>query len=251
MGHLWALAAALLSLAVGLGLLIWTQKKPTTVSGSISHISWLLIAMTPVLVLFTVFPESEISVGFKTVSATGAVAFFVFIWYRGTRLTSNSANQALPELRIRLTEANQELNAIRQRERNRTPIRNHSRYIYRVKQHPDRVIGIATGDLRNVEGFDIWVNSENTNMRMAGIYERSISATIRYLGSEVDEFGDPVQDTVNEELRIRMDGRSSVDPHTVLVTNAGRLAETKRVMRIFHVAASVRERTSGSHPIPH
>jgi O-acetyl-ADP-ribose deacetylase (regulator of RNase III) len=199
--------------------------------------------MTPVLVLFTVFPDSEMSVKTRTISAGGAVALFVWIWYRGTRLAINAAR--LDEVEQELREANKRCEI----SQGTTPIRSFDRYTYRIKEHSDRQIGIATGDLARVKGFDIWTNSENTNMRMAGIYERSISATIRYLGSEVDKFGDPVEDTIMEELRKAMGERSTVDPHTVLVTNAGRLAETHGVKCILHVAASTRQRRDKSHPV--
>ena len=250
MSQMWALVAAVLSLTAGVGLYVWTVKRPSGISRQIGVIAWLLIAMVPVLVLFTVFPESQISVRFKTISAGGAVALFVWLWWRGTQLAADAASKdkVEQELRKELKEARRQLETL-QGQRKRQLIRTFDRYDYRIIGYPDRLIGIVTGDLGDVTGFDIWTNSENTNMRMAGIYERSVSAKIRYEGSEIDEFGDATKDTIMDELRAVMGSRSAVEPHTVLVTGAGRLAKTRRVMRIFHVAASVRQRGSGSQPV--
>src|SRR5712692_9014776 len=48
-------------------------------------ISLLLVALFPVLLLFSIFPASEIKVNIFGFSLTGAVALFVFIWWFGTR----------------------------------------------------------------------------------------------------------------------------------------------------------------------
>ena len=65
---------------------------------------------------------------------------------------------------------------------------------------PKRYVGIVSGDLRRVRYADVWVNSENTMMRMARFEEFSVSSIIRYEGSVRDEFGSVVVDTIAEEL---------------------------------------------------
>jgi nudix-type nucleoside diphosphatase (YffH/AdpP family) len=98
------------------------------------------------------------------------------------------------------------------------------------------VIGIKTGDILNVEGVDVWVNSENTDMMMDRIIDKSISARIRYAGAEKDDNGAVRVDTIANDLRRVLGGRVSVAPATVLDTEAGELA-ARGVRRIAHVAA--------------
>jgi len=73
--------------------------------------------------------------------------------------------------------------------------------------------------------------------QMARAFDRSISGIIRYLGAARDEFGEVTDDIVAKELKSTMAGRASVQPATVIATSPGKLAETHRVKRIFHVAS--------------
>lgn len=96
-------------------------------------------------------------------------------------------------------------------------------------------IGIITGDVTGVEGVDVWVSSENTNMQMARFYERSISGTIRYHGAKRNPAGQVTDDILQKELTgIAGDG---VPAAAVIATSAGELADSNRVKRIFHAAA--------------
>jgi O-acetyl-ADP-ribose deacetylase (regulator of RNase III) len=96
-------------------------------------------------------------------------------------------------------------------------------------------IGIITGDVTGVEGVDVWVSSENTNMQMARFYERSISGTIRYHGGKRNPAGQVTDDILQKELTgIAGDG---VPAAAVIATSAGELADSNRVKRIFHAAA--------------
>ena len=96
---------------------------------------------------------------------------------------------------------------------------------------------IITGELRNIHGIDIWVNSENTNMQMARFYEPFVSSLIRYEGAEKTITGHVKQDTINNELQAVMDGQHSVPPAHVMPTGSGQLKAKNGVKRIFHVAA--------------
>jgi nudix-type nucleoside diphosphatase (YffH/AdpP family) len=108
---------------------------------------------------------------------------------------------------------------------------------FTMKSNPELVIGIKTGEILKVEDVDVWVNSENTDMMMDRIIDRSISANIRYGGAEKDAKGMVRVDTIAEELRDQLDGRVYVQLGTVLETGAGALATTHNVRRIVHVAA--------------
>jgi nudix-type nucleoside diphosphatase (YffH/AdpP family) len=108
---------------------------------------------------------------------------------------------------------------------------------YRLKDRPDLVIGYKTGPIDGINDVDIWVNSENTNMLMDRFIGRSISARIRYLGSNRDEEGNVLEDTILEALRTAVGPRGHVKIGTVLATEPGLLkAAPHRVQRIFHVA---------------
>lgn len=109
---------------------------------------------------------------------------------------------------------------------------------YRIRKHPQRRIHVITGDIREWQGIDVWVNSENTNMQMARFYDRSLSAMIRYEGAEKDDNGEVIDDTIARELAAALGGRESVTPGTVYVTSAGALAATRGVKKMFHAATT-------------
>jgi len=108
---------------------------------------------------------------------------------------------------------------------------------YLFSDNPSKRITIITGDIQDRRNIDIWVNSENTNMQMARLYERGMSALIRYLGAKKDLVGEILEDTVAIELAGVMAGRESVNPSTVIPTNSGSLLESHGVKKIFHAAA--------------
>lgn len=121
-------------------------------------------------------------------------------------------------------------------ERKPTPIKKTEFYTYEIKGIPGKLIGIVTGDIQNIKGVDIWVNSENTNMQMARHYERSISGTIRYMGAKKDAAKRVTEDVIANELNAIV-GSAGVDPAVVIATGAGELTKTNGVKKIFHAAA--------------
>src|SRR5262249_50445112 len=98
-------------------------------------------------------------------------------------------------------------------------------------------LGIVIGDIRHVSHVDIWVNSENTDMRMARHTDYSISAIIRYDGAKRDDEGRVVEDLIADELERKVAGRRPVAPATVLATGSGMLAESNGVRLVLHIAA--------------
>lgn len=117
------------------------------------------------------------------------------------------------------------------------PIQKCEDFVYRLVAQPDKRICIATGDIRDRRGIDVWVNSENTNMQMARFYDRALSAIIRYEGARKDDNGEIVEDVIATELRQATHGRDFVTPGSVYVTGAGDLERTRGVKKIFHAAA--------------
>lgn len=109
---------------------------------------------------------------------------------------------------------------------------------YRLGDRPDIVVGYKTGPIDGIYDVDIWVNSENTDMLMDRFIGRSISARIRYLGSNRDPEGNVLEDTIAEALRNAVGPRGHVKLGTVLVTESGTLkAAPHHVQRLFHVAS--------------
>lgn len=98
-------------------------------------------------------------------------------------------------------------------------------------------LAIAPGSIRRVRTADVWVNSENTDMRMARHNDFSISSIVRYWGAVRDEAGRVVTDLVADELDMVGGPLRPVAPGTVVVTGAGMLTATHNVHRILHVAA--------------
>lgn len=102
-------------------------------------------------------------------------------------------------------------------------------------------VGYRSGDLKDLRGeraVDFWVNSENVLMQMARIYERSVSATIRYLGAVQPDPNIPgFDDTIAVALAAKLGGRNAVNQGEVLATTSGRLRETHGVKAILHAAA--------------
>ncbi len=107
---------------------------------------------------------------------------------------------------------------------------------YRLTAAPDLIVGYKTGPIDNMTGVSIWVNSENTDMLMDRVIGRSISSRIRLLGSNRDEEGNVLEDTIAEDLRAAVGARGHVKIGTVLVTESGSLAASHQVERILHVA---------------
>lgn len=120
-----------------------------------------------------------------------------------------------------------------------TPLSYTEQLLYRLTR-PERAgcrVGIVTGDLRRIRCADVWVNPENTSMRMPRFEEYSISAIIRYEGALRDEAGHVVRDGIAVELSERVAGRVPVAPGTAIVTGPGELLRTNGVRYLVHVAA--------------
>jgi O-acetyl-ADP-ribose deacetylase (regulator of RNase III) len=129
------------------------------------------------------------------------------------------------------------------------PISGSTKITYRLKSNRGCRIGLITGDIRDVHGIDVWVNSENTNMQMARFYESSISGIIRYCGARRDRVGYVSDDLIANELKRMMRSETHVQPGTVLVTSPGVLQQSNGVKKIFHVASVQGEVGYGYKPV--
>lgn len=105
-----------------------------------------------------------------------------------------------------------------------------------------RSIGVIAGDITEIEGVDVWVNSENTNMQMDRFYGKTVSASIRLKGakrvrSRDDSYEVIKEDTIADALRKKLDGRHEVALKEVIATDSGELKH-QGVRAIMHVAVA-------------
>lgn len=244
-----ALLAAALLLTVGIVMVlrrvaIADERRPV-----ILVVAWLCVALGVDLVLFGFFPGETISgtaFGFRM---GGAAALFLLVWQgcfrvhrqalaldRPGELLRQSRAEAM-RLRTQLAEAT----AMRQ------PRRLTATHVHRspVAGRPGRELGIITGDLKNVDFVDVWVNSENTDMQMSRFHEQSVSGLIRYEGARHDASGRVVEDCVADALAYRVAGHTPVMPGTAISTGPGKLATRNKVRRIVHVASVIGEPGNG------
>src|SRR2546421_2460686 len=114
---------------------------------------------------------------------------------------------------------------------------------------PDVRLGVVCGDVRGVRFAEIWVNSENTDMRMARFEEHSMSAIIRFWGARHDDAGRVVEDRVADELERKVAGRRPVAAGTAITTSAGELARHNGVRYVIHLAAVQGEPGEGYRPV--
>ncbi|HTC04389.1 MAG TPA: NUDIX domain-containing protein [Xanthobacteraceae bacterium] len=108
---------------------------------------------------------------------------------------------------------------------------------YAIKDNLRLTVGYKTGDIENIKGVSLWVNSENQDMLMDRFIGKTISANIRRLGSNKSKDGTTIEDTIHESLRTAIGQRQRVAIGTVLDTVSGALRTGNGVMRILHVAS--------------
>jgi len=113
----------------------------------------------------------------------------------------------------------------------------------------DARIGLVFGDVRRVRAAEIWINSENTDMRMARFEESSMSAIIRFWGAVHDDTGRVVEDRIADELERKVGDRRPVPPGTVITTGAGELAVHNGVRFVIHIASVQGEPGEGYRPV--
>lgn len=255
-----ALAFAVFSLLVGL-VLLWVSMRNQSYFSSLNPMSWALIGLFPVFLIFALFPATSVSGTIFGVSMTGAAALFLLIWKYGVQWTKEAYES---RLQAQLVECQKEVESLQTQlkgtdvARVPVPFLESSTHSYALVKASNRKIGLVTGSIENVTWADIWVSSENTNMEMARYFDLSVSATIRYLGSKKNAAGDVIEDVVGDELEATLIATGSrkrgqvtnVQPATVMVTGAGELTTSNNVSKIFHVAAVRGQFSDGYRPIP-
>lgn len=189
--------------------------------------AWLSAALATTLVVFSFFPTTDMSGQAFGFSLGGAAAFVLVILLAAPilqrkisdldRMNSTDSTPALVKAPRYLTA--QEI------------------FRYSVIGTEGRSICIITSNLNRVVNVDVWVNSENTNMRMSERYHQTISGMIRLYGAERDAGGHIVKDLIADELAQKVAGKTPVRPAVAISTGPGQLRESNNVRAIVHVAA--------------
>ncbi|MFC1401820.1 MULTISPECIES: macro domain-containing protein [Streptacidiphilus] len=233
-------AAALLVLGLGM-ILLGVRAAGAGQRPVVLVAAWLCVALAVDLVIFGFFPEDRVdgeAFGFRL---GGAAALFLVVWLVCFRVHRQAL--ALEQPAAMLRQSQEEAAALRERlaaltaERRPTRLATNQRLRHPLVADPGREIGIITGDLRDIDFVDVWVNSENTDFQMSRFHESSVSGLIRYEGARRDASGRVVEDCIADELAARVRGRTPVMPGTAIVTGPGKLGGRNRVRRIIHVAS--------------
>ena len=103
----YVLIMAVFSLAIGLILYWLSVRGKVPYFQATNLISWLLIALFPVLLIFAFFPDSSFTGTIKGVSMGGAIGAFIFIWWYGTKAAAEAASRERAE-RIAIVESKAE-----------------------------------------------------------------------------------------------------------------------------------------------
>ena len=241
--NLAPLGAAAVFLALSLATFWWgTQAAAIGHRHTVLVFTWLSAAISTTLIVFSMFPSSTADGQVLGVTLGGAGAFVLLVWTGALRAADRAARRDARETRQALDHAAAP-----------APLDGQRTYLYRLTRtsgdHTARHIGVITGDIRRVRAVDAWVNPENTDLMMARIHERSISATIRYEGAVRDRSGRVVDDVVADGLARAARGRRPVAPGTAVVATAGELARRNGVRCLIHVAAVQGEPGAGFRAI--
>ena len=110
----------------------------------------------------------------------------------------------------------------------------------------ETTIHVAAGDITEFRDIDVFVNSENDYMQMARVFEgKTVSSLLRYRGSEFDAANRLIEDTLQNELNVIVEGPLGPRPvgkYTVIVTSAGHAGAELRTVNharyVFHAATA-------------
>lgn len=243
-------AAWIVFLAISIGsLILGLNRSLVGRRHALLAFAWLCAAIATTIVVFSFFPESEAKGSTLGVSLGGAAAFVVVVLMLCVRvqkqlLALDNTELLLKERDDRITALSDQLDKLRQQYAPH-PLEGRRVYLYDLNGDNRERIGIVTGDLRNVDFVDIWVNSENVDMQMSRFHEKSVSGLIRYEGAEHDHAGRVTSDLVADELAQKVEGQTPVTAGAAVVTSAGMLTEKNHVTHIIHSAAVQGEPGSG------
>ncbi|MFE9773895.1 macro domain-containing protein [Streptomyces sp. NPDC005931] len=251
----YLLVGAAIMLIAGVVLQVWTLRPARAGSQYALQLPVVLLyALSGASLLFTLFPDSVSegrAIGFRLGGAAGFVGFFVvcsFVWLAKTRRIDALAKK-VAELEKESKDMSRRLVVASKGETEDVQPVAHERVLRQLCEAKKFRVGFMAGGLSDVNGIDVWVNSENTRMEMSRITEPTVSATIRYLGSVKDEVGQVVRDLVADELNDLMRDATHVPAGHVFTTTAGCIEYSNGAKRVLHVATVEGEAGQGYRPV--
>lgn len=221
-----------------------SMRKATQCEHNNISVNWLFLGAGASFLTFALFPGSTADgkvLGFRL---GGAIAALFVVWMFGIKRADKLAPKELLVQTIR--ERDIEIERLKKEARKAKPIPNCQKHAYTVTKGGKKLV-LITGDIKDIKGIDVWVNSENTEMEMARFSDCSVSASIRYWGAKRDGGGYVLDggDTIEAALKVAL-GKVSppVQPASIFLTEPGELAK-KGVKKIFHIAAVQGNKTRG------
>lgn len=230
-------------LLLGGGLHIWTSgaKQLARRHGFRAPV-YLCYALGSAALLYGLFPSSSSTGEVLGFQVGGAAALAILVWIMGVRYgraadRADEQGREIATLKEEIANLQKELVAGIEK-KSAIFLEEVTTHEFLIRNGHGRQVGVLAGNLRNVTGIDVWINSENTHMMMSRPEERTISGMIRRLGWHLDAAGHPVDDPIQDELRTIASPTSPVSPGFAVSTGAGALAASHGVKRIVHVASA-------------
>ena len=110
---------------------------------------------------------------------------------------------------------------------------------YPLARAHKKYIGIATGNIAEIAGVDVLVNTENTHLEMDSIHGESVSGTINKFGAKRNEKGEIIENTIEIYLQHARQSSNPMQLGTVLATRPGSL-ENQGIRQIVHAVTVAR-----------
>jgi O-acetyl-ADP-ribose deacetylase (regulator of RNase III) len=197
----------------------WVQREVDIARGA--HVSLLPVAIIPAHDIDEVIEETQDRL---------AIGQLQYIRFTGD--DPEGEYEALVESIERLSEATRDnqkrwREALDEKRHPRPASTNNPAYIsYGLPQFGERQVCLATGDMTELQGIDVLVNSENTYMQMARIFESTtLSSAIRREGSFIKNgrlFEDPIQEELDQQIsKSSYFGSRPIEIEQVVPTHAG------------------------------
>lgn len=134
-------------------------------------------------------------------------------------------------------------------ERENTTLKARLSLSYTLLRLPTRSIGIATGNIAEIIGADVLVNSENPELSMADINGGSVSSALNFYSAKWDDNGNLIEETIPQDLiAARRHLPEEVSLATVLATAATGSLKLIGVRYVIHAATVLGNRQTGYKP---
>lgn len=120
---------------------------------------------------------------------------------------------------------------------------------YPLVRLPHKFVGIATGNIAEISGADVLVNTENDRLLMDHIEGRTISAALNYYSAKWSDAGELLEETIKQDLQAaRRHLPERLPPGTVIPTAATGSLKNIGVRYVIHAVSVHGERIRWAQP---